>query len=54
MFDLENDNSLHQMTKSDFGFEKVNKSSELNDGMSISESGADEYENKLHNLGGSN
>ena len=32
---------------------KLDKSSELNDSMSIDEKSRDEYEQKLHNLGGS-
>lgn len=35
-----------------FGDEKANKSTELNEGMSIVENTQDEYEQTLHNLGG--
>lgn len=35
-----------------YGDEKANKVAELNDSMTIKETGRDEYEQKLHNLGG--
>lgn len=38
----------------DFGMEKLSKSNELNEGMSITPQGRDEYESKLWNIGGSN
>ena len=39
---------------SDFGMEKLSKSNELNESMSIAPQARDEYENKLWNIGGSN
>ena len=39
---------------SDFGMEKLSKSNELNESMSIAPQGRDEYESKLFNIGGSN
>lgn len=38
----------------DFGMEKLSKSNELNESMSIAPQGRDEYESKLWNIGGSN
>lgn len=38
----------------DFGMEKLSKSNELNESMSITLQARDEYENKLWNIGGSN
>lgn len=38
----------------DFGMEKLSKSNELNESMSITPQARDEYESKLWNIGGSN
>ena len=38
----------------DFGMEKLSKANELNESMSITPTGRDEYENKLWNIGGTN
>lgn len=38
----------------DFGMEKLSKSNELNESMSIAPQARDEYESKLFNIGGSN
>ena len=38
----------------DFGMEKLSKSNELNESMSIAPQGRDEYESKLFNIGGTN
>ena len=37
---------------SDYGAEKVSKDKELNDTMTIVETGADEYEQTIMNIGG--
>ena len=39
---------------SDFGMEKLSKTNELNESMSITAQGRDEYESKLFNIGGTN
>ena len=36
----------------DFGMEKLSKSNELNESMSIAPQGRDAYESKLFNIGG--
>lgn len=38
----------------DFGMEKLSKTNELNESMSITPQARDEYESKLWNLGGTN
>lgn len=38
--------------KSDYGFEKYDKTNELNQSMTISDSPADAYDKKIHNIGG--
>lgn len=38
----------------DFGMDKLSKSNELNESMSITPQGRDEYESKLFNIGGTN
>lgn len=38
----------------DFGMEKLSKTNELNESMSISPQARDEYESKIWNIGGSN
>ena len=53
MNDLEQKNETRSMMKGSYEDHKLDKSSELNDSMTINESSRDEYEQKLHNLGGS-
>ena len=53
MNDLEQKNETRSFMKGTYQDNKLDKSSELNDGMTINESSRDEYEQKLHNLGGS-
>lgn len=50
--DLEEKNTVKDNMKSSYGDDKLDKSNELNDSMTINEASRDEYENKLHNLGG--
>lgn len=38
----------------DFGYDKLSKSNELNESMSIAPQGSDAYESKLFNIGGGN
>lgn len=49
---MENENTMKDMMPSKYGNEQLDKSNELNETMSIVPSGADEYENKIHSLGG--
>ena len=53
MNDLEQKNETRSFMKGTYQDNKLDKSSELNDSMSIDEKSRDEYEQKLHNLGGS-
>ena len=53
MNDLEQKNETRSFMKGSYEDNKLDKSSELNDSMTINESSRDEYEQKLHNLGGS-
>ena len=48
----ENENTNRDFMGQCFGDGKMSKSTELNDSMTISNSGADEYERKIHNMGG--
>ena len=52
MNDLEQKNENRSFMKGTYQDNKLDKSSELNDSMTINESSRDEYEQKLHNLGG--
>ena len=38
----------------DFGMEKLSKVNELNESMTITAQGRDEYESKIWNIGGNN
>ena len=38
----------------DFGMEKLSKVNELNESMTITAQGRDEYESKIWNIGGTN
>ena len=53
MNELEQKNETRSFMKGTYQDNKLDKSSELNDSMTINESSRDEYEQKLHNLGGS-
>lgn len=50
---MEKENSMKNFIKSDYGDEKLDKSNELNESMSISSSSQDEYTKKIYNIGGS-
>ena len=52
MNELEQKNQTRSFMKGSYEDNKLDKSSELNDSMSIDEKSRDEYEQKLHNLGG--
>ena len=53
MNELEQKNETRSFMKGTYQDNKLDKSSELNESMSIDEKSRDEYEQKLHNLGGS-
>lgn len=46
--------SIIKTMKSDYGFEKYDKTKELNPSMTITEKPADEYDRTIHNIGGNN
>lgn len=50
---LEETNETRSMMKGSYNDHKMDKSSELNDTMTINEGSRDEYEQTLHTLGGS-
>lgn len=50
--DLEGTNETRSFTKDGYGDNRLDKSNELNDSMTISEKSRDEYTQTLHNLGG--
>ena len=52
MNELEQKNETRSMMKQDFSDTKMDKSNELNDGMTINEGSRDEYESSLHTIGG--
>ena len=54
MNELEQKNETRSMMKTSFNDQKLDKSNELNESMSINESSRDEYEKTLHNIGGVN
>ena len=54
MNELEQTNDTRSMMKGSYQDNKLDKSNELNESMTINESSRDEFENTLHNLGGSN
>lgn len=51
---LDQKNETRSMMQSTSGDNKVDKSKELNESMTIKEVSRDEYESTLHNLGGVN
>lgn len=52
MHDLEETNETRSMMKGNYNDHRLDKSNELNDDMTIKETGQDEYEKKIHNIGG--
>lgn len=48
------ENTTRSMMSSSNGEQKLDKSKELNESMTIKKTSQDEYTNKIHNLGGSN
>lgn len=52
MQNLEATNETRSMMKGTYQDHKLDKSNELNERMSISESGRDEYESTIHSVGG--
>ena len=54
MHDLEQTNETRSMMKGSYQDHKLDKSNELNESMTINEASRDEYEQKLHSLGGNN
>ena len=53
MNELEQTNDTRSMMKGSYQDNKLDKSNELNDAMTISEASRDEFEQTLHTLGGS-
>lgn len=49
---MEQTNEARTMMTDTYGDSKMNKSTELNDSMTISEQSRDSYTETLHNLGG--
>jgi len=54
MYELENENETRSFMKGSYDDTRLDKSTELNDNMTINESSKDEYESTIHNLGGNN
>ena len=52
MKELEQTNETRSMMKGSYQDNKLDKSNELNESMTISEASKDEYEQTLHTLGG--
>ena len=46
------ENNMREMMKDTYSDTKVDKSNELNDSMTITNTGADEYTKKIMNIGG--
>ena len=53
MNELEQTNETRSMMKGSYQDNKLDKSNELNESMTINETSKDEYEQTLHSLGGS-
>src|SRR5699024_2986549 len=49
---LDQENENRSMMKTTYNDNRVDKSNELNDTMTLNEGSRDEYENTIHNLGG--
>lgn len=54
MNEIEQKNENRGFMKGSYNDTRLDKSKELNDSMTINESSRDEYESKLHSLGGTN
>ena len=52
MNELEQKNENRSFMKDNYEDTRLDKSKELNENMTINEQSKDEYESKLHNLGG--
>lgn len=52
MNQLEQTNETRSMMKGTYNDNKLDKSNELNDSMTINEASRDEYEQTLHSIGG--
>ena len=52
MNELEQTNEMRSMMKGSYNDHRLDKSAELNDSMTINEGSRDEYEQKIHTLGG--
>ena len=52
MNELEQTNETRSMMKGSYQDNKLDKSNELNDSMTINEQSRDEYEQTLHSIGG--
>lgn len=52
-YNLENGNEMRSMMKGNYEDHKLDKSNELNESMSIDNRSRDDYEQTIHNLGGS-
>lgn len=50
--DTENINTTRDFMGAGFGYGKMDKSTELNAEMSITNNGRDAYESKIHQIGG--
>jgi hypothetical protein len=49
-----NENTMREMTSSDFTDKKADMSTQLNASMSIDNQAPDEYTNRIRNIGGNN
>src|SRR5699024_644544 len=49
---IDQENENRSMMKTTYNDNRVDKSNELNDTMTLNEGSRDEYENTIHNLGG--
>ncbi len=52
MVDLEQTNETRSMMKGTYNDTKLDKSSELNERMTISQSSRDDFESTIHSIGG--
>lgn len=52
MNELQQTNEMRSMMKGSYNDHRLDKSAELNDSMTINEESRDEYEQKIHTLGG--
>lgn len=50
---MDGENTVRGFTTSSYGDNKMDKSTELNESMTIKETPADEYTRKINNIGGS-